>query len=309
MEMGELVAVAFLEEQMDEKCPFKQDSEGPSSKEDEDTADDDVKRVQANKADSLGKNLESGSQGTSGTIGGPYTPDKATSILARDTANGGVRVRVPGTGEIDTGVYPYQVAAHHLIPGNGSLYNDQCDLEDYMLKDKTVSAAGFTWTIKFHIGYNVNGAHNGLWMPGNYGLQNPSVTPTGVTWGAMTQEDWQMHYVAACSKGNRSQFHDEHSQYNESVRSLLNTIAEALFFHQVVCKECHDKGDDKVPPPYLIKERLYNLSRYFKNRLTSNPQNWVRPWFTSNRWRDVVFGSGSKPSNAFLDAYDESAIV
>ena len=103
MEMGELVAVAFLQEQMDEKCPFNEDVPGATSKQKEDTANDDKIRVQPNSADALGRNLKAGRAGTKGTIKGPYPPVPADKESPRDTKNGGVRLRVAATEVVQEG--------------------------------------------------------------------------------------------------------------------------------------------------------------------------------------------------------------
>jgi hypothetical protein len=330
MELGELVATMFLESQVDEECPFQLDVTGGADKETEDIADDDLTDPQENDASKLGTNLKNNSPGAPGTADGPFEfPGGLSRDPQYDSKNkgnkkrAGDKVLVLGTRNADhvtgdpnavkSGPYPFQTAAHHLIPGNASLYNGDCDLWNYMEKDKTVEAAGFTWTIKFHIGYNVNGNHNGVWLPGNYGLikSGAANSPTKKTWSTLEEDgfaDWQLHYVAACAKALNGQFHDEHSKYNEKVRELLNLIAEVLFFHQTICKTCHEKFE-KIPPPFIIKTRLYNLSGYLRRRVTGNPQGWVRPWFTSNRWRDDVFGSGTRPRHEFIDAYDYARIV
>ena len=58
---------------------------------------------------------------------------------------------------------------------------------------------------------------------------------------------------------------------------------------------------------YLIKQRLYNLSAYFRRQLVGSPAAWKRPWFASDRWREEAFGSNGKISFQFLDAYDAAS--
>jgi A nuclease family of the HNH/ENDO VII superfamily with conserved AHH len=314
MQMGESIAVGGLS---DEKCPFKEDSTGISAFESEAIANDDrnaVQGVQANNGGTLGENLTNASNGTENTWkGAPFEPQTAEKAPANDSKRkNGVpsidwaRVRVPATTTIAEGDYPYTVAAHHLIPGNASLYNDDDKLKDYMIKGKTVKAAGKTWKIKHHIGYNVNGAHNGVWLPGNYAIRAGS-SPTRITWGSMTNEDWQLNYVAACSKVAKGQFHDAHTNYNDSVLSLLNKIATKLEAHQCGCDECKSKSE--VPPPYAIKQRLYKLSTYFRFNLISSPNRWRRPWFSSDRWEGIVFNGSTVPSAKFLEALKKSRRV
>ncbi|MBI3560521.1 MAG: hypothetical protein HY080_02225 [Gammaproteobacteria bacterium] len=99
-------------------------------------------------------------------------------------------------------------------------------------------------------------------------------------------------------------------EYSDAVLKLLNKIAEKLEFHQARCSRCKEKNGREIPPPYLIKERLYRLSAYFKRQLTGNPAQWRRPWFTSDRWRDVIFPNDAEgPCQAFIDAYNRASLV
>lgn len=319
MEMGENIAVAGLQDEL-VKCPFNDDVKGVDSKEDENIDKDDrdsVQGIQANNGGTLGKNLTSGSNGTESTWkGAPFEPPEAEKAPpkdskrrdGRDYAKPWAKARVPGTKSIPEGNFPFTVAAHHLIPGNASLYTDDNKLQNYLVKGKTVqSNDGKKWKIKYHIGYNVNGAHNGVWLAGNYAIRGGE-SPTGVSWGKMGNEDWQLNYVAACAKVTKGQFHDAHTEYSKSVLKLLNKIAKKLNYHQCGCKLCESKTE--VPPPYLIKQRLYNLSRYFRFNLTLSPSRWRRPWFASDRWRDVVFKNNAKmPCKAFVEAFDQARRV
>ncbi len=318
MQTGEGIAVDLLQEEMTANCPFCEDVQGAADNEGEHVEDDDlddVQEVQANNGGTLGGNLNEGLNGKRGTWqGAPYEPSTAQKAPANDSrrkngeklAKDWQKVRVPGSATIKTELYPFTVAAHHLIPGNAALYTDDDRLQNYMLKGKTVSAEGKSWTIKYHIGYNVNGAHNGVWLAGNYAIR-ASTSPTRQSWGDMGNEDWQLNYVAACVKATGGQFHDAHGKYSEAVQKLLNKIAEKLAFHQANCLICKEKGGTQIPPPYLIKKRLYNLSTYFRQQLTSSPEEWRRPWFTSDRWRDVVFGNdATAPCDAFIGAFDQA---
>lgn len=317
MQMGEAIAIGGLDDEL-AKCPFKDDAPGISAFEDEEIANDDknaVQSMQANNGGVLGENLKNGLGGTDNTWKtAPFEPEDAEKLPANDSKrkNGvktpidWVKVRVMGTATIAEGDYPYTVAAHHLIPGNASLYNDDNKLKDYMIKGKSVSANGKSWKIKYHIGYNVNGAHNGVWLPGNYAIR-PGSSPTGVTWGAMGHEDWQLHYVAACAKVAEGQFHDAHTNYNDSVLMLLNKIAVKLEAHQCGCKECENKKD--VHPPYQIKPRLYSLSSYFRSNLKASPQLWRTPWFASDRWESVIFKGTNHPCTEFLTAAKQAGPV
>lgn len=313
-DIGELVAVAFLQSQVDEKCPFELELLGPSGEEGEEIEEDDLDEVQAqqeNDGGTLGKNLTSGSPGDSGTIGGPYTAKKRKSEPAQDTkrTKGAKMIFVKGTDQIEQGEYPIHQAAHHLIPGVAALENSY--LWPYMLKDGEVTTEnGKKYTVQCHIGYNVNGSHNGIWLPGNYAIRGKGdhkKTPvSGKNWAALNSShpDWQMNYAAAVSKVSGAQFHDTHTKYNDAVEKLLNKIATVLWAHQESgCEDCKDKTE--ISPPYLVKERLYNISTYLKTNLTGHPYVWKRPWITSDRWRDAAF-LGGEIKDEFLSAYNEA---
>jgi hypothetical protein len=312
MEIGEMVAVGFLQQQLDEECPFSDDTSGPEQEDLEDIPNDDRNAVlseQANHGGVLGENLQSGSPGKDGTVGGPFEPTDYTQapLDSKRSDDAVIMALVPGADEIGDGIYPFLVAAHHLIPGEASLAKSK--LTSYMKKGSSITTeSGKAFTLKCYIGYNVNGSHNGVWLPGNYAVRASGMpwqrTPIpGRSWSSLGEHPWCLHYVAAVSKVAGAQFHDTHKQYNVAVRELLNKIALKLFMHHDVCEQCEKKSGGKIPPPYMIKERLYNLSAYFRRQMQANPQLWKRPWFASDRWREEAF-SGSCPSNEFLDAYE-----
>jgi hypothetical protein len=311
MEIGELVATAFLQQQLDEECPFSDDEPGVSQEEDENILKDDRNGVlsqQANNGGVLGENLEAGSPGKDGTVGGPFDAPSYTAAAKDSKRSGGTLLAfIPGAGEVADGPYPFIVAAHHLVPGNAALAKSS--LMSYMKKGSSVTTeSGKSFKLKYYIGYNVNGSHNGVWLPGNYAIRAAGApwqrSPiAGSSWSALGEHSWCLNYVAAVSKVAGGQFHDAHAQYSSAVLQLLNKISFELFTHQDVCKKCEKKCGDEIPPPYLIKERLYNLSAYLRGQLKSNPLAWRRPWFTSDRWRDEAF-TGAEPSSAFVEAYD-----
>jgi len=316
MELGELVAVAFINEEM-LKCPFSEPKEAAAATEEEPEGvkNDDrdaAQREQENNGGTLGENLNGGKPGAKGTVGGPYAPD---GYLVEEQAvdskpdRGGSYVKVLGADEYEDDVYPFIVAAHHLIPGEASLAPSA--LKPFMTKGETVqSASGKSWKIACYIGYNVNGSHNGIWLPGNYAIRKPTKPwykspDSKKSWSDLGDHDWCMHYVAAVSKVTRRQFHDAHTKYSEAVEELLNKIATKVYAHQEKCEECAKSAGKEIAPPYFIKQRLYNISGFLRRHLAGSPDTWKRPWYTSDKWRDKVFSpGGGKVSFVFLDAYD-----
>lgn len=307
-ELAEAIAIGLLEEEMEAKCPFKDPADGVASKEDENIASDDsdgAKYQQSNNGGVLGDNLAKGSPGKAGTVGGPCAPPKAKEVPRNDTRRTGVRVRVPATSKINEATYGFTVAAHHLIPGEAAL--EPSDLKPFMTQGESVEVTtdhgDKTKEITKHIGYNVNGAHNGVWLPGNYYIRTHSSPIKGASWSALGDDPWCLNYVAAVSMAANGQIHDAHTKYSDAVKELLNAIALKLSRH-----ECDDCKSDKINPPFRMKIRLYNLSSYFRIQVTALPEAWKRPWFTSDRWREDAF-SGGKPSKAFGDAYRSARVV
>jgi hypothetical protein len=308
-ELVEQVAIGLLEEEIAEKCPFSDPAEGVGDEEREHASRDDSPRatmVQKNNGGVLGTNLMSGSPGKDGTVGGPYPPPKAKPELRQDTLRTKRRVRVPGTADVPTGTYGFTVAAHHLIPGEAALAPSK--LKSLMTKGGTVKVIGRDGTkkskkVRKHIGYNVNGAHNGVWLPGNYYVRSRTSPIKGKSWSALGNNPWCRKYVAAVVKVAEGQMHDAHTKYSAAVEELLNKIAALLMQHE--CDSC--KAND-INPPFRIKSRLYAVSAELKNQVTSAPMAWKRPWFTSDRWRDDAFDN-DKPSRAFMEAYNAGRLA
>lgn len=305
MQVGESIAIGMLSEENAASCPYSDPTLGVGEKEGEDIAKDELDSVQDkqdNDGGVLGRNLVEGLPGKSGTVGGPCPPPDATPCAREDTRRAGVRVSVPGTDSIPDGVYGYTVAAHHLIPGEAAL--EPSELKPFMTEGDSVQVqtkdGEKSKKIRKHIGYNVNGAHNGVWLPGNYYIRATNSPVKGKSWSDLGTDPWCANYVAAVTKAANGQFHDTHTQYSSAVKDLLKKMALVLSQHE--CEHC--KPTD-INPPFRIKARLYNLSAYFKTQVTAPPAAWKRPWFTSDRWRDDAFSGGS-PKSSFLAVYSQA---
>lgn len=308
-ELAEPIAIGMLAEEVAAECPFADPAQGTDDLEGEDIAKDDAPAAtatQENDGGVLGKNLLSGSPGKDGTVGGPCPPPTLTADARLDTARSGRRVRVPGTAAVAEGVYGFTVAAHHLIPGEAALAPSK--LKPLMTKGESVEVitsggAKKQKKIRKHIGYNVNGAHNGVWLPGNYYIRATTSPHAGKSWSDLGNDPWCLNYVAAVSMAAGGQIHDAHTKYSAAVEELLNKIAAVLVQHE--CDKCQASD---VNPPFQVKARLYALSGFLKTQVCAAPMAWKRPWFTSDRWRDAAF-SGGKPSVGFMKAYNSAGLV
>jgi hypothetical protein len=322
-DIGELVSYARLDTAV-RRCPFKLDPLDVDDPEGEDIGDDDdpsVQVLQDNDGGKLGKNVEKGSPGTDGSwndIGGEAPRYKAPRVdTRRTTPPKRIRVRVPEKAGANARVddptpRPFTVAAHHLIPGNAAL-KDSAVFRKYMkrgakMKLEVASGGKKTFELNAHIGYNVNGSHNGVWLPGSYAIRQRT-SPNRETWSVLNDPkpsnkkkmlDWCKAYMAAVAKVAGGQFHDTHEEYSKQVLKAINLLAARLMAHQRGCRECETKT--KIPPPYaIVKPRLYLTSRYLRGKTVASPRSWKRPWFTSDQVLKLWGNAGAK--QAFLAYY------
>jgi hypothetical protein len=184
-----------------------------------------------------------------------------------------------------------------------------------------------SFTIEGHIGYDVNGSHNGVWLPGNYAIKTAlprrrikgkvyparvGTTPVkGKSWEELSEDGydpWQFAYVAGACKAAKGQFHDSHEKpYSETVKEHLGKIVIALATH--LDTECpHCKGKTKLPPPFRVKLRLRQASVKLRGFVQGSPGKWKRPWFTSEKWAQKFF-SGGKITKDFRKAYSAAELV
>ena len=154
-------------------------------------------------------------------------------------------------------------AAHHLIPGNGSLKPSallKCG--KYLLGPKQLEG---------NIGYNVNCKENGVWLPGNYAY---SQKETGTEWGTKGKTFKEFHkvdpgdYVGAVIEHTTLQFHDAHRAYNTFVKLQLNKIKDKLDqgIDQPWCPEGAEMAKNKEGP----KRPLYQLVGRTRTHLESH---------------------------------------
>ena len=189
------------------------------------------------------------------------------------------------TADSDGVPYRVQYAPHHLIPGNESL--DGSTLVPFMGDDNAISeySAGQASKIKAggFIGYDVNSADNGEWLPSPYALSMRNDWPaeaevqvvkrrTGLDLGPATEAFKAAYVAAAIAQSGGKQFHMRHLAYSEKVQGILKAVAErlALMSESGICPEAQKgKADDgKFDPPYGLVARLSVLSNNLRRFLT-----------------------------------------
>lgn len=297
-QIGEAIAVGLFRPLKDD-CPFKDEEvDEPSDEEPENVEKDDrdsVIKEQENSGGTLGENLSKGGEagwGSAKTINKIYPPLSSIRKLERVDSKEYPESQDRPMVNVESLEYPYKLAAHHLIPGTASLVKSQL-YKCYMKRGAIlITISGQSYKSKCHIGYNVNGNHNGMWLPGNHGIREGS-SKKEKTWSELVddpdEQEWCYKYMMACVKKAGGQFHDSHTSYNEAVLDLLNNFMLLLMVHQDSdCEYCKAKAGGEVYPPFVIKARLYVLSRYLRTKLSTAPGNWKMPWCTSDKFKEIL---------------------
>ena len=119
-------------------------------------------------------------------------------------------------GETELLSCPVVTAAHHLIPGNAALKKSELYSEGKYLRTDGMAAG--------NIGYNVNKAENGVWLPGNYAMR-----PWGTAGKAFeAKHGVQAQDYADAAMTTAGQFHDAHEEYSDFVLRCLEKVKEKL---------------------------------------------------------------------------------
>lgn len=187
--------------------------------------------------------------------------------------------------------YDLQYAPHHLIPGNESLKNSS--VVPFLGDKNAIQHFGTESHIKdgMTVGYDVNDAKNGVWLPSPYALSMSNQWPSDDGLEVIKKRHGQrvanetealrMAYVAAAIEvsGNR-QFHMRHVDYSKEVKKALNAIAErlALMAGGSCPIAAKSENDSKYDPPMGLPSRLNALSGNLRRLLTGSV--WRSPIFT-----------------------------
>lgn len=204
--------------------------------------------------------------------------------------------------------YPLSMAAHHIIPGKDAL--PKSDIRKFLWE-----AEGKT---EGDVGYDVDGAENGVWLPTHAKLSsalgksgeiqicdedNPSQTlsyadlsqrpPKRKEGGEWVEVDDRSEaplnfietYTRQAMKLTGRQFHDSHSAYSGHVTKRLNKMHVKMCHLTKECPECQKAEGEKLPPPYGLVDRLNALSLLLRVKLLGPPASWVPPIFTSHHAR------------------------
>jgi hypothetical protein len=177
--------------------------------------------------------------------------------------------KVEAADPIDVGVETNIVpAAHHLLPGNASV-NKAKPLHKYMVWDDD-NPLGF----KGEIGYDINSADNGVWLPGNYAVRKE--TQFEKNWSDFKDPFKNAYARAAMKNAGNLQLHDAHPAYNKNVLKTLQDVAkklDELWVDRSKCPLCGRDLKNKLDPPYGLVGRLNSLSAEHRKPLLFTAAN------------------------------------
>ena len=283
MEIGELVAMD-IDREDDWECPFAHDKPGKVKND-----------LRPAKSDVLGTSLGNGTstqkwESVAGVIKPKRIRDPALAEpkLAAVRPPHTVMVALDHLG--NTVPLPFSISAHHLIPSDASL--PKSHLKHYISGGKIIDG---------DIGYGVNGAENGVWLPTHQALsQDMPVLPfeqAKKAYADISDEGNELvgstisHYANAVMEQSTRQFHDSHPNYSNFVTKVLNKIqANLAIIKNFNCKKCQEakSNSGKLPPPHGLVFRLNAVSRDLERRLLGNPMTWRSPVYTSRYAKELT---------------------
>lgn len=262
MEVRELVNVAVNAPHTEEGCPFCRDPEKVNESNyvradyNEDTeADNDTDNHSGTLASNLGDRP-----------GGPDVPAilKGEDAPILDIKMASMPGRTWHQWVYDAGLAPVLYGAHHLIPGNDAMGKSN------IYKNKWLGPTD-NGADPDNIGYNINSASNGYWLPGNYAIR---------PWKGLDPQ-FQQAYAFLAMHDAKRQLHDSHEPFSEYIRGELDALEKLLKkMKNKGCPVC-GAGAGKNKPAYHLNSRLNAISEYLKKKLTGSPRRWKDPAFTS----------------------------
>jgi hypothetical protein len=179
-------------------------------------------------------------------------------------------------------------APHHIIPGDASM--EPSRLETWTCADKGGK-------IKEDIGYNIDCAENGIFLPHlpeiyftRYaeGTKTPMARYYGQTWRALSDSSkgsigdlvmgetmLQMHYTDHSAPYAHV---DPDMNYDDECKKECNDLADLmqLFADTATCAD----SDGKLRPPYWLVGAINGASAEIRGRITGFPRN-CRSWVST----------------------------
>lgn len=298
-QVGEPISVSeFISTEIhnEKTCPWHEDApQGAAQPMEEQTPNEDVDTMPSNLGTKLGENL---GKKENDEVWIDYKP--GATLTYEVSVKGRKKKKIVQEYGFDEELeicYELQYAPHHLIPGNESLKGSS--VVPFLGDDDVIKnfKKALTSQIKEKktVGYDVNHAENGVWLPSPYALSMSNQWPSlggiaqirkrrGDKVIADETEDFKHAYVAAAVyvSGNR-QFHMRHVDYSNEVRKVLEKIGDRL--RLMTSGNCPvasgGKETGKFDPPMGLKGRLNLLSANLKRLLIG--KIWRPPMYTDDK--------------------------
>lgn len=277
MEFGEAVAfgMAVGEAHDEGACPWHGAHSPKEGEALEAASPPERASLQENRSSTLGRNLT--------TNGEPAPPGFTVRVghAADGPAPGGAGVRYRPSAE--GAEYPVQYAPHHLIPGNESLQGHP--LLRWMAGDGKLGpyverAPASMLKPGQSIGYDINAAANGAWLPGPYAVVDAGGwTPKAL--GAPGVADFKRAFAFAAMDVAGRHFHFRHTAYSAFVSEVLSKIEQRADRESTRCPESTGGGGDdgKFLAPQGLAARLDAVSRRLRPYVTGA---WNARVYTDN---------------------------
>jgi hypothetical protein len=149
---------------------------------------------------------------------------------------------------------------HHLIPGNESL--KQSEILPWIFASDEIEA---------DIGYDVNNAVNGVWLPSNNAMRSNAEPPRPCSWD---NDKVKTDYVILAMDESDGHFHDRHVDYSKFVVKVLNKIANRMLGLPFLNMDCpyvtEPAPSGKAKPPYFLYIRLNGVSQRLATHLAAS---------------------------------------
>jgi hypothetical protein len=194
----------------------------------------------------------------------------------------------------------YSAEAHHLICGNEVL-KEEGEVEKYLIEDaKTTSKTKAGFLQPNDVGYDVNSANNGIWLPSVPDMFRITNKEPARWWGDQKQwnrknstkpprislEEWEKCDAAFIvmeevkrqfHKGSHGHVGEPHNNYVKMAISRLRQITVFLKHFAEKCPMEEDGSSRKKPPyypPYRLIKLLDALSKNLERELDGHPDTW-----------------------------------
>jgi len=238
------------------------------------------------------------------------TPRSVTSRIGKDNASRTLGANLEGSEDhkvdhlyfdVDYEIYRrYSAEAHHLICGNEVL-KEEGEIETFLVKQGTTTSKGAAGKLEPNdVGYDVNHANNGIWLPSVPDMFRRTQGQRPARWwgdqarwngkypkrpARVSLEDWEKADAAfIVMEAAKRQFHKgEHGSvgepHNNYVEEAIRRVRRLTIVCQAYSKVCpmeagEPKKDPPFVPPYRLIGMLDDVSRGLGRELTGSPETW-----------------------------------